>query len=58
MVGRDKGPGRAILYGTTRDFLALFNLSDLGDLPTLEEFDLQVQEPPAATGATGLEEVG
>ena len=40
--GKDKGPGRPILYGTTKDFLSLFNLTDLRDLPTLEDFDLPV----------------
>jgi len=40
IVGKDKSPGRPILYGTTRDFLSLFNLSDLRELPTLEDLDL------------------
>ena len=44
MLGKDKGPGRPIIYGTSRDFLSLFNLRDLSDLPTLEEFDLKPQE--------------
>jgi segregation and condensation protein B len=49
MLGKDKGPGRPILYGTAREFLSLFNLTDLRDLPTLEDFDLRPQElPPAA----------
>jgi segregation and condensation protein B len=47
IMGKDTGPGRALIYGTTRDFLSLFNLKDLRELPTLEEFDLAVQEPPA-----------
>jgi segregation and condensation protein B len=37
-VGRDPNQGNAILYGTTRTFLEKFGLSDLGDLPPLEEF--------------------
>ena len=53
ILGKDKGPGRPILYGTTRDFLSLFNLTDLRDLPTLADFDLKPQEasdgvPPSA----------
>ena len=44
IAGKDKTPGRPILYGTTREFLSLFNLNDLRELPTLEEFDLA---PPA-----------
>jgi segregation and condensation protein B len=52
MLGKSKAPGRPILYGTSREFLSLFNLSDLRDLPTLEDFDLRPQElPPAAAEA-------
>ncbi len=40
IVGKDHGPGRPILYGTSREFLSLFNLADLKDLPTLADFDL------------------
>ncbi len=40
IIGKDKSPGRPILYGTAREFLSLFNLNDLRDLPTLEELDL------------------
>lgn len=54
IIGKDKGPGRPIIYGTSRDFLSLFNLTDLKDLPTLEEFDLIPEEiPPPATSAGG-----
>ena len=49
ILGKDKGPGRPILYGTSREFLSLFNLTDLRDLPTLEDLDLQpLGLPPAA----------
>ncbi|MCL1847973.1 MAG: SMC-Scp complex subunit ScpB [Coriobacteriia bacterium] len=37
-VGRDAGPGNAILYGTTRTFLEKFGLKSLKDLPPLEDF--------------------
>jgi segregation and condensation protein B len=51
MLGKAKTPGRPILYGTSREFLSLFNLADLRDLPTLEDFDLRPQVlPPAAQG--------
>jgi segregation and condensation protein B len=40
IAGKDPGPGRAILYATSKEFLSLFNLADLKDLPTLEDFDL------------------
>jgi len=45
-VGRAEGTGRAILYGTTREFLEYFGLRELGELPPLsEEFDMeQVKE--------------
>lgn len=35
--GRDDGPGRALLYGTTQEFLEYFGLSKLSDLPRLDE---------------------
>lgn len=37
--GRKKVVGRPMQYGTTRDFLIHFGLSDLSELPTLEEFE-------------------
>ena len=37
-VGREKTPGGAILYGTTRTFLERFGLKGLDDLPPLEDF--------------------
>lgn len=35
--GRDPGPGRPLLYGTTQSFLDYFGLTKLGDLPRLDE---------------------
>jgi segregation and condensation protein B len=55
MVGRKAGPGRPILYGTTRDFLEHFGLRDLGELPPFEVPDVPAagptpaEEPPAVT---------
>jgi segregation and condensation protein B len=37
-VGRDPGPGQAILYGTTRQFLERLGLDRLDDLPALGDF--------------------
>ncbi len=37
IVGRAEDVGRPMLYGTTRRFLEVFGLSDLGDLPQVEE---------------------
>jgi segregation and condensation protein B len=34
-VGRDEGPGRAVLYGTTTQFLERLGLASLSDLPLL-----------------------
>ncbi len=38
-VGRKDVPGRPFLYGTTAEFLQLFNLKDLAHLPTLKEME-------------------
>jgi len=38
-VARKDVPGRPFLYGTTSEFLELFNLKDLTQLPTLKETD-------------------
>jgi segregation and condensation protein B len=45
IVARKDVPGRPFLYGTTPEFLQLFNLKDLGHLPTLKE----MEEMTAAT---------
>jgi segregation and condensation protein B len=34
-VGRDEGPGRPVLYGTTPEFLERQGLDSVGDLPSL-----------------------
>ena len=38
ITGRDEGPGRPLLYGTTTKFLDHFGLKDAGELPKLKEF--------------------
>ena len=38
-VARKDVPGRPFLYGTTSEFLELFNLKDLAQLPTLKEME-------------------
>lgn len=46
-VGRAEGTGRAILYGTTKEFLDYFGLKDLKELPPLpetEENDIPQEE--------------
>jgi segregation and condensation protein B len=39
IVGRAEGPGRPLLFGTTREFLMRFGLSRLSDLPGLKEIE-------------------
>jgi len=42
--GRDDGPGRALLYRTSTEFLQYFGLNDLKDLPQLKEVDELIAE--------------
>jgi len=37
-VGRDNGPGQAILFGTTPSFLEKLGINSLYDLPPIAEF--------------------
>jgi segregation and condensation protein B len=37
-VGRKEDVGRPMMFGTTKEFLKVFGLSSLNDLPTLESF--------------------
>ena len=39
IMGKKDIPGRPLIYGTTREFLELFGLRSLTELPTLKEFD-------------------
>lgn len=45
IVARKDVPGRPFLYGTTSEFLELFNLKDLANLPTLKEME-EMTLPP------------
>jgi segregation and condensation protein B len=38
IIGKKEDVGRPLLYGTTPEFLRIFNLRDLTELPTLREF--------------------
>ena len=56
-VGRKKAPGRPVLYGTSQQFLHVFNLEDISVLPPI---DLALPsavgvELPAEQGAFALE---
>ncbi len=63
-VGRKQVVGRPFMYATTREFLERFGLSDLGDLPKVEElssalgFELPdaLTEPAATTTPLPFEE--
>ncbi|MDD3993057.1 MAG: SMC-Scp complex subunit ScpB [Desulfobacterales bacterium] len=53
VMGRKEIPGRPLIYGTTRQFLEIFELRDLKDLPTLKEIrelvpDAASPEPSSA----------
>jgi len=49
-VARKDVPGRPFLYGTTAEFLQLFNLQDLSQLPTLKEMEeISLPEFPGDT---------
>jgi segregation and condensation protein B len=37
-VGRDGGPGQAVLFGTTGSFLEKLGIDSIGDLPPIAEF--------------------
>ena len=49
LVARKDVPGRPFLYGTTSEFLELFNLKDLANLPTLKEMEEMTSPPPNET---------
>jgi segregation and condensation protein B len=63
-AGRKSVVGRPILYRTSKDFLVHFGLKDVGELPSLKEFEELAKralgsewatgEPPAETSGTAL----
>ncbi|HSA59581.1 MAG TPA: SMC-Scp complex subunit ScpB [bacterium] len=53
-VGRKEEAGRPLLYATTSEFLELFGLKDLADLPPLQEFE----EMAKSQAAVAAEEQG
>ncbi|MEA2659676.1 MAG: segregation and condensation protein [Candidatus Binatota bacterium] len=53
-VARKDVPGRPFLYGTTAEFLQLFNLKDLSQLPTLKEME-DITLPEIAGDAIALD---
>ena len=61
ILGKKDIPGKPLIYGTTKEFLEVFNLKDLASLPTLKEFQQlaetdkfeQQEELPLAPPAPG-----
>ena len=61
-AGRKQVIGRPILYKTTKDFLLRFGLKDVGELPSMEEFEKmlgaatqeELFEPVAEAGSTNI----
>ncbi|MBI4529591.1 MAG: SMC-Scp complex subunit ScpB [Deltaproteobacteria bacterium] len=51
-VARKDVPGRPFLYGTTPEFLEMFNLKDLSHLPTLKEMEEMTLPPEVADQAS------
>ena len=42
IVGREMLPGRPGIYGTTKNFLEIFGITNLKYLPTLKELDMEI----------------
>src|SRR6185436_2750047 len=56
VLGKREEVGRPILYGTTKDFLDFFSLSDLRELPTLREYsELTAESRKVMTDRLGAE---
>lgn len=56
IAGRKEAPGRPLLYATSREFLEVFGLRDLSELPTLKELgtlDIQAASEIDLRGADG-----
>jgi segregation and condensation protein B len=57
IIGKKEEVGRPMLYGTTPEFLRIFNLRDLSELPTLREFyDLSAEDQSRVEAEHGLSE--
>lgn len=60
IVGRAETPGRPLLYGTTAEFLRIFGLAALDELPRMKEIDeliaLQPQNLAAELGSAVIDD--
>ena len=52
-VGRLDAPGRPILYGTTKEFLKIFGLKNLDDIPDMEAIQLTIEDLEEQSEETG-----
>lgn len=53
ILGKKDVPGKPLIYGTSREFLELFGLRDLSELPSLKEFSELVLEDEEAVEHSG-----
>jgi segregation and condensation protein B len=57
IIGKKEEVGRPLLYGTTPEFLRIFNLRELAELPTLREFyDLSAEDQSRVEAEHGAAE--
>jgi segregation and condensation protein B len=54
IVGKKDEPGKPLLYGSTQDFLELFQLKGLKDLPTLRDYRELEEEYRKKSGEEGV----
>ena len=54
ILGRQEGVGNPLIYGTTKEFLEIFSLKDLAQLPTLKEFQELDEESRRELDANGV----
>ena len=48
IVGKKDVPGRPVVYGTTKEFLEVFDLNGLTDLPTLKDIEILKEDEEEA----------
>ncbi len=54
ILGKQEAVGNPLIYGTTREFLEIFGLRDLAQLPTLKEFQELDDDSRRALDAHGI----
>ena len=58
IVGQAEVPGRPNLYGTSREFLRVFGLGSLDDLPLVDGFERPKEVPSTAESSAPEDEEG